>query len=61
MKNCNKSNVGLSLKTLSTEQLEELLSSLLVEMRRRDSDRMRGDVLTTSQALGTLRATTKLS
>jgi len=39
------------LKKLSTEEIEKLLSSLLQEMRRRDSDRVTGDVLARSQAL----------
>jgi hypothetical protein len=60
MKNGIKNSLGFSLKRLSTEQLEELLSSLLVEMRRRDSEQVRGDVVTSSQALGTMRRSGKL-
>jgi len=61
MKSGNKNNnFGLSLKAFSTEQLEELLSSLLLEMRRRDSDRVKGDVLTSSKELGSVRRSGKL-
>jgi len=43
------------LRKLSTEEIDKLLSSLLQEMRRRDSDRFTGDVLARSQALRKMR------
>jgi len=46
---------GTYLRKLSTEEIEKLLSSLLNEMRRRDSDRVTGDVLARSQALRKMR------
>jgi len=46
---------GLFLKRLSDGELEELLSTVLAEMRRRDADHIKGDVMTNSKALGTLK------
>lgn len=51
---------GISLKKLNTEQLDKLMSRVMHEMRRRDSDHVRGDVVNSSQALRKLRATDKL-
>jgi hypothetical protein len=42
---------GTYLKGLSTEEIEKLLSSVLQEMRRRDSERVKGDVVANSRAL----------
>jgi hypothetical protein len=39
------------LKKLSSEDLEKLLSTVLKEMRRRDSDLMKGDVMASTKAL----------
>ena len=47
---------GTYLRKLSTEEIDKLLSSLLNEMRRRDSERVTGDVLARSQALRKMRA-----
>ncbi len=46
---------GTYLKKLSTDEIEKLLSSVLQEMRRRDSDRVKGDVVANSSALRNLR------
>ncbi len=55
MKLTESQKYGTYLKKLSTEEIEKLLSSVLLEMRRRDSDRMKGDVLANSRALRKLR------
>ena len=47
---------GEFLKTLTAEQIDKLLSTLLKEMRRRDSDRVKGDVVANSKALWRLRS-----
>jgi hypothetical protein len=44
------------LKELSTIRLERLLSDLLHEMRRRDSEQVKGDVLAKSKALWMLKS-----
>jgi len=46
---------GTYLRKLSTEEIDKLLSSLLQEMRRRDSEHVKGDVLANSKALYKLR------
>ncbi len=46
---------GDFLKKLSTEQIDKLLATILKEMRGRDSDRVRGDVVANSKALRKLR------
>jgi len=48
------------LKSLSADQIDKLQSNLLKEMRRRDSDHIKGDVVANSQSLRMLRATNKL-
>jgi hypothetical protein len=59
--NDNKSNDYTSmLKALSTERLEGLLPVLLKELRQRDSNHMKGDAITTSRTLRSLRSTGKL-
>jgi len=45
----------ISLKNLTADELEKLLSTILKEMRRRDSDQIKGDFMACSQALGRLR------
>lgn len=45
----------ISLKNLSSEELEKLLSTLLRELRRRDSDQIKGDFMAVSKALGRIR------
>jgi hypothetical protein len=52
---------GLYLKNLSANQLEKLQSNLLKEMRQRDSEHVKGDVLANSKALRMLRVTGKLA
>jgi hypothetical protein len=56
----NTQNIGGSLQDLSTVRLEAIFSNLLKEMRRRDSERMIGDVVTNSQTLRMFRPTGKL-
>jgi hypothetical protein len=51
---------GFSLKTMDTVELDKLMSRVMHEMRRRDSDHVRGDVVSSSQALRKLRSTDKL-
>jgi hypothetical protein len=46
---------GTYLKGLSNEEIEKLLSSVLQEMRRRDSERVTGDVVANSRALRRMR------
>jgi hypothetical protein len=59
--NDNKSSDYSSLlKAFSTEKLEGLLPVLLKELRARDSNHMKGDAITTSRALRSLRSTGKL-
>jgi len=41
----------LSLKTLTNQGLDELLSNVLREMRARDSEDLKGDILTNSRKL----------
>jgi hypothetical protein len=48
---------GTYLRKLSTEEIDKLLSSLLQEMRRRDSDHVKGDVVANSKALHKLSST----
>ncbi len=48
------------LKRLTNHQIDKLQSTILKEMRRRDLDHVKGDVVANSQALRTLRASTKL-
>ncbi len=48
------------LKAFSTQRLEGLLPALLKELRARDSNHMKGDAITTSRALRSLRSTGKL-
>jgi hypothetical protein len=49
------------LKALSTQRLEGLLPVLLKELRHRDSNHMKGDAITTSRTLRSLRSTGKLA
>ena len=55
MKYNETQNYGIYLRKLTTEEIERLLSSVLHEMRRRDSDRVTGDVLARSQAIRKMR------
>ena len=60
MNNDDKSDYTEMLKACSTTRLEVLLPMLLKELRARDSNHMKGDAITTSRALRSLRATGKL-
>jgi hypothetical protein len=51
---------GAYLKEMPTRKLESLLSNVLHEMRRRDSEHIKGDAITTSRALRSLRLSGKL-
>ena len=55
MKPSDIQKYGLFLKSLKNEEVEELLSALLKEMRRRDSDHVKHDLLANSKALWTLK------
>jgi len=55
MKQVETQEYGLTLKNFKTIELEKLLSTVLKEMRRRDSDHMKGDVMANSKALGKIR------
>jgi hypothetical protein len=46
---------GLFLKRLNTVQMEKLLSTVLKELRRRDSDNVKSDVLAKTKALWKMR------
>ncbi|MCE0521643.1 MAG: hypothetical protein LV480_01885 [Methylacidiphilales bacterium] len=52
---------GIILKTMSTRKLESLLSNVLREMRQRDSEHFKGDAITASRSLRSLRSSGKLS
>jgi len=60
MKHNDTQKFGSFLKGMTTERLEGLLSKVLREMRQRDSKRMTGDAISTSQELRSLRATSSL-
>jgi len=51
---------GFTLKNLNTQQLDRLMSRVMHEMRRRDSDHVKGDIVNNSQALRKLRSTNKI-
>jgi hypothetical protein len=51
---------GHSLKQMEDKELDRLLASVLQEMRRRDSDHVKGDVINGTQQLRKLRGTSKL-
>ncbi len=51
MKQNDTQKYGIYLRKLSTDEIERLLSSVLHEMRRRDSETMKNDVMATSKAL----------
>ena len=60
MKNDETQKYGFSLKKLETKELDDLMASVLREMRRRDSDRMKSDVITGTHELRKLRRTGQL-
>ena len=55
MKHSDTQKYGHYLKQLTTQEIEKLLACVLHEMRRRDSDRLKGDVMHTSKLLGRIR------
>ncbi len=56
MKQSEAQRLGPNLKRLSNDEIDGLLSSILQEMRRRDSEHVRGDVVASSKALRRLRS-----
>jgi hypothetical protein len=60
MNNNETRDYASMLKAFSTQRLEGLLPALLKELRARDSNHMKGDAITTSRALRSLRSTGKL-
>jgi hypothetical protein len=61
MKTSDTEKYEVVLKGMPTHKLEHLLSKVLREMRRRDSDHIKGDAISTSQAIRSLRASGKLT
>ena len=51
---------GFCLQQFETIELDKLMSSVLREMRRRDSDHVKGDVITGTHTLRKLRTSGKL-
>jgi hypothetical protein len=60
MKNNETQKFGFSLKKLENEELDDLMASVLREMRRRDSDHVKGDVINGTNTLRRLRRSGKL-
>ena len=60
MKNHETQKYGFSLKDLDAEELDNLMASVLREMRRRDSDHVKGDIINGTHKLGKLRRTGRL-
>jgi hypothetical protein len=60
MKNNETQKYGFSLEKLETGELDDLMASILSEMRRRDSDHVKGDVINGTDTLRRLRRTGKL-
>ena len=56
MKPSDLKSMGIFLRNLKNEEVEELFSVLLKEMRRRDSDHFKNDLLANTKALWTLKA-----
>ena len=54
MNNFDIKKPELFLKSLTNDGLDELLSNVLKEMRARDSDNLKGDILTKSRRLPTI-------
>ncbi len=57
MKQSETQKYGYYLKQLTTQEIEKLLASVLHEMRRRDSERLKGDVLNTTKLQVRLKGT----
>jgi hypothetical protein len=60
MKPNETQKVGFSLKQLETVDLDKLMADVLREMRRRDSDHVKGDVIDGTRTLRKLRSSGKL-
>jgi hypothetical protein len=60
MKANDTQKYGAFLKKLPTRHLDGLLSLVLREMRRRESNHLKSDAITTSQTLRSLRLSGKL-
>ncbi len=60
MKQNDTQKYGFSLKHLETRELDKLMASVMQEMRRRDSEHVKGDVITGTHSLRKLRGTGKL-
>ena len=60
MKSNETQKYGFPLKQLPDKELDKLLANVLQEMRRRDSDHVKGDVINGTQNLRKLRGTSKL-
>jgi hypothetical protein len=60
MKPNDTQKYGLTLRNLETKDLDALMASVMREMRRRDSDHVKGDVITGTASLRKLRGTSKL-
>jgi hypothetical protein len=60
MKSNDTQKYGAFLKKLPTHRLDGLLSLVLREMRRRKSNHLESDAITTSQTLRSLRLSGKL-
>jgi len=52
---------GISIQQLKTTELEQLMSKVLREMRCRDSDHVKGDVITGTHSLRKLRISGELT
>lgn len=60
MKNDETQKFGFSLRSLETTELDNLMASVMREMRRRDSEHVKGDVISGTHKLGKLRRTDKI-
>ena len=60
MKNEDTQKYGFALKNLETKELDNLMASVLREMRRRDSEQIKHDVITGTHELRKLRRTDRL-
>jgi hypothetical protein len=60
MKNNETQKYGFSLRRLDNEELDDLMASVMREMRRRDSEHVKGDIINGTHKLGKLRRTGRL-
>ena len=61
MKHNEPPKSGYPLEDLDTKELDELMASVLREMRRRESHHLKNDVINGTHKLGKLRRTGRLS